>query len=137
LNLVLIVLVLNASSVNTLLAYAKSKTGLVLWKKDLAEWLPHLWPLKNMPASLPRRLVSVGDELFVTLGIHVPVSRLNAIDGAVKRVFAGSERCEEIIVTDKLVLALCLTGKEPLDVKIIKHKIKGTAHTVGGRAWRL
>ena len=89
--------------------------GVVLWKRDLEEWLPHLWPLKSMPATLPRRLVSIGDDLFVTLGIHAPVTQVSAIDGTEKRVFAGSERCEEIIVTGEMVLALCLTGTGPLD----------------------
>jgi outer membrane protein assembly factor BamB len=89
--------------------------GTVLWKKTIDEWHPHLWPLKSMPATLPRRLVSVGDEVYVTLGITAPVSQLNAVDGSQKRVFAGSDRCEEIIVTDDTVLTLCLTGEGPLD----------------------
>ncbi|MHC4503416.1 MAG: outer membrane protein assembly factor BamB family protein, partial [Planctomycetota bacterium] len=89
--------------------------GVVLWKKDINEWHPHLWPLKSMPATLPRRLVSVGDRVFVTLGIKAPVSQLGAGDGSPQRVFAGSERCEEIVVAGEVLLALCLTGKGPLD----------------------
>ncbi len=89
--------------------------GVVLWKKKIPEWHPHLWPLKSMPASLPRRLVSVGDNVYVTLGVKAPVTQLNAVDGSEVKVFAGSEKCEEIIVSGDTLLALCLRGKGPLD----------------------
>jgi outer membrane protein assembly factor BamB len=90
-------------------------SGVLLWKKKIDQWHPHLWPLKSMPATLPRRLVSVGESVFVTLGIDAPVSQLNAADGSEIRVFAGSERCEEILVKGETMLALRLTGKGPLD----------------------
>ncbi len=89
--------------------------GLVLWKRGIDEWHPHLWPLKSMPATLPRRLVAVDDDIFVTLGITAPVSHLRAADGREMRVLQGSDRCEEILVTDETVLALRLTGRGPLD----------------------
>jgi len=89
--------------------------GVVLWKKKIPEWHPHLWPLKSMPATLPRRLVSIGDNVYVTLGIKAPVTQLNAVNGSEVRVFAGSEKCEEIVVSGDTLLALCLTGKGPLD----------------------
>jgi len=89
--------------------------GVVLWKKRIAEWHPHLWPLKSMPATLPRRIVSVGDDVYVTLGIRAPVTHLNGVDGTQIKVYAGSEKCEEILVTDDTLLALRLVGKGPLD----------------------
>ncbi len=89
--------------------------GVVLWKKKIAEWHPHLWPLKSMPATLPRRLVSVGDDVYVTLGIRAPVTHLSGVDGEPVKVYAGSEKCEEIVVTDDTLFALCLVGKGPLD----------------------
>jgi len=89
--------------------------GVVLWKKDIDEWNPHLWPLKSMPTTLPRRLVALGDDVFVTLGINSPVSQLSAEDGTQIKLFAGSEHCEEIVVTDDTLLALCLAGQGPLD----------------------
>ena len=90
-------------------------SGVLLWKQTIDRWHPHLWPLKSMPATLPRRLVSVDDHVFVTLGIDAPVSQLNAADGSQVRTYAGSDRCEEIIVQGETLLALCLTGKGPLD----------------------
>jgi len=89
--------------------------GVLLWKKPIDEWHPHLWPLKSMPATLPRRLVSVGDRVFVTLGIKAPVSQLSAGDGSRQRVFEGSEKCEEIVVAGDMLLAVCLKGRGPLD----------------------
>jgi len=89
--------------------------GVVLWKKGIEEWHPHLWPLKSMPAALPRRLVAVGDDVYVTLGINAPVSQLDATDGRQEKTFKGSEGCEEIIVTGNTLLALCLVGQGPLD----------------------
>ena len=89
--------------------------GVLLWKKKIPEWHPHLWPLKSMPATLPRRLVSIGDNVFVTLGIKAPVTQLSAVDGSETRVFAGSEKCEEIVVSGDTLLALCLIDDGPLD----------------------
>jgi len=34
-------------------------SGVLLWKRPIDRWVPHLWPLKSMPATLPRRLVAV------------------------------------------------------------------------------
>ena len=90
-------------------------SGVKLWQRNIEKWHPHLWPLKSMPATLPRRLVSVGDRVFVTLGIDAPVSQLSAADGSEIRAYAGSDRCEEIIVKGDTLLALRLTGKGPLD----------------------
>jgi len=103
--------------------------GVVLWKKPIPEWHPHLWPLKSMPATLPRRLVAVGDYVYVTLGINAPVTQLHAVDGSSMRVFAGSERCEEIIVTDDAVLAVCLAGQGALDTMRQEQKPPSEADT--------
>ncbi len=37
--------------------------GTVLWKRDIAKWQTHLWPLKSGPTQLSRRLVSTGSRL--------------------------------------------------------------------------
>ena len=44
--------------------------GVVLWKRDIPKWQSHLWPLKSGPTNLARRLVSVDDRVYVTLGIE-------------------------------------------------------------------
>ncbi len=90
-------------------------SGVRLWERKIDEWAPNLWPLKSMPATLPRRLVAVGDAVYVTLGIEAPVEQLDAASGKTVRTFPGSERTEEILIEDGSLLALRLTGKSPYE----------------------
>ena len=55
--------------------------GVVLWKKPMGKWHSHLWPLKSGPTQLARRLVAVGDRVYITLGVDSPVSVLDAATG--------------------------------------------------------
>jgi len=71
--------------------------GVLLWKRDIPNWVTHLWYFRTGPAQLPRRLVSVGDRVYVTLGLEAPVSELDAATGQTLRVFKGSEKTEEIV----------------------------------------
>jgi len=59
-----------------------------------------LFPLKSGPAYLPRRLVAVGDRVFVTLGINAPISELDAATGKIVRSFPTTEQISEVIVSD-------------------------------------
>ena len=78
--------------------------GTVLWKRPLADWHNHLWPCKAGPAQLPRRLVAVGDSVFVTLGLNSPVTRLDAATGATLRTYPQTLATDEILVSDGLLL---------------------------------
>ena len=40
--------------------------GVILWKRPIEGWNTQLWPLKSGPAQMPRRLVAVGNEVYVT-----------------------------------------------------------------------
>jgi len=80
--------------------------GTTLWKRPIPTWVNHLWPFKAGPAQLPRRLVAVGDRVFVTLGNNAPVSMLDATTGTTLRTYAGTEQTDEIVVSDGLLLAL-------------------------------
>ncbi|MDP6637183.1 MAG: PQQ-binding-like beta-propeller repeat protein [Phycisphaerae bacterium] len=93
--------------------------GIVLWKRDIALWHPHLWPLKSGPAKLPRRLVAVGDKVYVTLGIEEPVVALDAVTGKTLRTFDGTAGSEGIIVSDGVLLANIIEG---LKVDVFKPK---------------
>ena len=72
--------------------------GKLLWRREIAEWHTRIWPAKAGPAQLPRRLVAVGDKVFVTLGLHSPVTMLDAATGETLKTFKGTEHTEEIIV---------------------------------------
>jgi outer membrane protein assembly factor BamB len=74
--------------------------GTILWKRHIPEWQDHLFPMKSGPAYLPRRLVAIGDRVYVTFGINAPVSELDAVTGETLRTFEGTKETSEIIVSD-------------------------------------
>lgn len=73
--------------------------GIILWKKPIAKWFNHRWPLKSGPAQLPRRLVAVGDRVYVTLGIKAPLVALEAATGNVIRTYEGTKSTREVMVS--------------------------------------
>lgn len=80
--------------------------GAVLWKKEIARWQTHLWPLKSGPTQLARRLVSDGDRVFVTLAIDAPVSQLDGATGESLRVYDSTRGTEEILHADGVLYVL-------------------------------
>lgn len=73
--------------------------GKLLWKRSIPEWQTDIWPAKAGPAQLPRRLVAVGEKVYVTLGLFAPVSVLDAATGQTLDTFEGTESTEEILVS--------------------------------------
>jgi outer membrane protein assembly factor BamB len=74
--------------------------GTVLWKRPLKGWWPNNWPLKSGPGDLPRKLVAVGDRVFVPLGYDEPLTELDAATGKVVRTYDGTKAANEIIFSD-------------------------------------
>ncbi len=72
--------------------------GKLLWKRSIPQWHTDIWPAKAGPAQLPRRLVAVGETVYVTLGLHAPVSMLDAATGETLKTFEATEHTEEILV---------------------------------------
>jgi outer membrane protein assembly factor BamB len=89
--------------------------GIILWEKPIESWFNHLWPLKDGPAQPPRRLVAVGDSVYVTLGLEAPVSRLDAATGKTLQTYEGTEFTEEIIVCNGTLFLL--KNDEPMNPK--------------------
>lgn len=77
--------------------------GKLLWKRRIESWHPHLWPLKNGPAQLPRRLVAIGERVFATLAYDAPVSALDATTGKTLWTCKTSRGTEEIVAADGLL----------------------------------
>ncbi|MBN1418605.1 MAG: PQQ-binding-like beta-propeller repeat protein [Planctomycetes bacterium] len=71
--------------------------GLLLWKRPFGPWYPHLFNWGGTPEPLQRRLVAIGDRVFATLGLHAPVSALDARTGATIAVFEPTRGAEEIL----------------------------------------
>ena len=80
--------------------------GKLLWKRDIDSWITHLHLFRSGPAQLPRLLVSVGDRVYVTLGFDAPVSMLDAATGRTILTYEGSEKTEELIYCDDMLLTV-------------------------------
>lgn len=81
-------------------------SGTLLWKRPIAEWNTHLWPLKSGPNQLPRRLTAVGNRVYVTLGIDAPLEALDAATGETVHRYAGTEYAEEVLHSDGILFVL-------------------------------
>jgi outer membrane protein assembly factor BamB len=77
--------------------------GTILWNKPIGQWYTHLMRLKSGPAVLPRRLVAVGDKVYVTMGIKAPLTALDAATGKTILTYKGTESTQEIILSDGIL----------------------------------
>jgi len=93
--------------------------GAILWKQPIAEWNTQVWPLKSGPNQLPRRLVAVGDRVYVTLGINAPVTALDAATGKVVRTYDGTTFTDEILFADGALYFL--VGQSPNKWQTYRH----------------
>jgi len=74
--------------------------GVVLWRSDIPQWTSRLWPLKSGPSTTPRRLVAEKDSVYFTPGLLAPVTKFAGATGEKLKVYAGTERTDEIIFRD-------------------------------------
>lgn len=84
--------------------------GTILWQRTIPKWNTKDYPLKSGPAHLLRRLVAVGDRVYVTLSIDAPVSVLDAATGKTLCTFPGTQHTREIVVSGDI--ALCVADKQ-------------------------
>ncbi len=75
-------------------------SGCILWKRPIPKWHVRLWPLKSGPAQLTRRLVAVGDTVYVTLDLDAPLTALDAATGETIRTYKGTQATEEVVHSD-------------------------------------
>jgi outer membrane protein assembly factor BamB len=88
--------------------------GVDLWKVPIRRWGWREWKdtwfshrAGDYPLNLQKRLVAVGDHVYVTLGYHAPVSQLDARTGQILQTYEGTQRTNEILVLDdELILAV-------------------------------
>ncbi|MFC1497600.1 PQQ-binding-like beta-propeller repeat protein [Verrucomicrobiota bacterium] len=91
--------------------------GLFLWKKSAKTLGWEAWATKatvgrySEPKQIHRRLVAVGDRVYVTLGMDVPVTALDAATGEVIRTYEKTEFTSEIVY-DSGILVLALRNKK-------------------------
>ncbi|MHC4981716.1 MAG: outer membrane protein assembly factor BamB family protein [Planctomycetota bacterium] len=81
--------------------------GVILWKRRIASWQPQLRGFRSGPAQLPRRLIAVGDRVYVTLGLDAPLTALDAATGRTLKTYEKTKCTEEIIYSQgALILAV-------------------------------
>ncbi len=82
--------------------------GVLLWKRPITTWANYLRPFRSGPPQLPRRLVAVDGEVYVTLGVDAPVSILDATSGESLRVLEETRGADEILaIGDVLLVVTC------------------------------
>jgi len=88
--------------------------GVLLWKVPIRRWGWREWKHSwftcrpgDFPLDIRKRIVAVGDKVYVTLGYSAPVCELDAKSGAILKTYAGTEHAGEILYVDgKLILPL-------------------------------
>ena len=85
--------------------------GTLLWKRPVTPWTDHLRHFRSGPAHLPRRLVAVGDTVYVTMGLDGPVVALDAATGKTLLQYKGTEQTEEIIASDGVLYLVAGTSE--------------------------
>jgi outer membrane protein assembly factor BamB len=88
-------------------------SGVLLWKRQIGQWHPALWPLKSGPANLPRRLVAVDEAVYATLSIDGPVTAMDAATGKTLREYKDTAGAEEILRKGSVLLVL--VNRTPVD----------------------
>ena len=92
--------------------------GILLWKRAFPSWQSHLRRFRSGPPELPRRLVAVGDRVYVTLGYGAAVSVLDARTGKTLQTYDGTEGTREIVFADNVLYLLAGDEMElPLAVR--------------------
>ncbi len=93
--------------------------GVPLWKVPIRRWGWREWKYSwfatrpgDYPFDIRKRLVAIGDKVYVTLGYRAPVSQLDARTGELLRTFAGTENTSELLVHEgTLFLSVHEEGK--------------------------
>jgi len=99
----------------TVLIARDAFNGTILWKRQIPQWFTHLWPFKSGPAQLQRRLVAIGDTVYVTLGLDAPLLALDAATGETIRTYENTFATEEVIFSDDVLFALVNKSPQSYD----------------------
>ncbi|NQT85170.1 PQQ-binding-like beta-propeller repeat protein, partial [bacterium] len=77
--------------------------GKILWKKPFKNWVTQLMNYKSGPTQSTRRLVAVGDRVFVTPGLAEGVHVLDAATGETLRILTKTATTEEILCYENVL----------------------------------
>ena len=109
--------------------------GTVLWRRELKDWHPQIWPLKSGPGQFPRRLVAVGDRVYVTFGQTAPLTAIDAVTGKTIRTYEQTKATEEIVLDDGILHLLVNPNRKPVDFTVKAPSYREIGRASGGWAW--
>ena len=95
--------------------------GLELWRIPIGQWGWRSWARQftvrfTIPTHVPRRLVAVGNRVYVTLGFNAPLTELDARTGEILQTYEGTQFTDELLcIDDKLIVAINRDRQEPGD----------------------
>jgi len=87
--------------------------GKLLWKRPFERWVSPLFKYKSGPTQMTRRIVAVGERLFVAANLDEGVTVIDAATGRTIRTLDKTAACEEILC-HKGVLYLITTDSPKL-----------------------
>jgi outer membrane protein assembly factor BamB len=109
--------------------------GTVLWRRELKDWHPQNWPLKSGPGQFPRRLVAVGDRVYVTFGQTAALTAIDAVTGKTIRTYEQTKSTEEIVLDDGILYLLVNPNRKPVDFKVKATGYSEIRRASAGWAW--
>jgi len=77
--------------------------GKILWKRPFKQWVSPLFNYKSGPTQMTRRLVAVGDRLFVAANLDEGVTVIDAATGRTVQTLPETAACEEILHHDGIL----------------------------------
>ena len=116
--------------------------GVLLWKKPLPKWGWKYWVRKwharnNQPFQLPKRLVAIGDTVYVTLGFNSKLSALDAASGEVIRTYDDTDNTDEVLFCDgHLILSLNNRPHDPKESTPITKSVAVLKADTGALLWK-
>jgi outer membrane protein assembly factor BamB len=83
--------------------------GIELWRLPIDDWGWSAWSAVsdqrfNQPNNVAKRLVAVGDRVYVTLGFNAELTALDAATGEVVQRYEGSQYTDEILYKNGLLI---------------------------------
>ncbi len=109
--------------------------GTVLWKRPLEDWHPHNWPLKSGPGHYPRKLVAVGDRVYVAAGLTQPVQAFAAATGEIVRTYEETKPTQEILLSDDVLYLVVDPELPPVDYRAEATSYREIGRANSGWAW--
>ena len=103
-----------------------ANNGVFLWQRAFDPWFPHLHNWGGFPMAMQRRLVSVDDRVYATLGFFSPVTALDATTGEKVRVYEETKGAEEIVCHRGVLLVAARSVTEERESALKKWRTLST-----------